>query len=143
MRMAKKVYAAILRLRRAGRAVYRYDHAHSTVDGVIVSTSRLKMMATALPVLLVTVLVGCSAGQVASTVSSVQQACVSVQPALAAGAASGIPQARDIAGYGNAVCGPVMGGGAVPASVDASTPAWLGSLAGMLKVILPLAVGLL
>jgi hypothetical protein len=33
--------------------------------------------------------------------------------------------------------------GSVPPTVDANTPQWLGSLAGMLKVLAPIALSLL
>jgi hypothetical protein len=78
----------------------------------------------------------------AGTVAQAQQACVTVQPILSAASAVPDPRVQSIVGYGNAVCGP-LAAGIVPATVDANTPQWLGSLAGMLKVLAPLALALL
>lgn len=78
-----------------------------------------------------------------AVVANVQQACVSVQPLLAAGSSPVAPQtAQRIASYGNAVCGPIMAG-SMPPTVNSTTPTWLGSLAGMLQVVLPVAAALL
>jgi hypothetical protein len=89
------------------------------------------------------VLASCTLADVpASTVAQAQQACVTVQPILNAASAVADPRVQSIVGYGNAVCGP-LAVGSVPATVDANTPQWLGSLAGMLKVLAPLALSLL
>jgi len=87
-------------------------------------------------------LVSCTSAQVSTAVAEAQQACVSVGPLLAAGAASGNATAQSVAGYGNAVCGP-LAAGSVPATVNSSTPTWLGSLAGIIQAVLPVAIGLL
>lgn len=88
------------------------------------------------------VLVACTPGQVPSDVALAQQACVTVQPVLTAGAASGNATAQEIAGYGNAVCGP-LAAGSVPATVNSNSPTWLGSLGGMIETLLPLAVSVI
>jgi uncharacterized membrane protein YadS len=89
------------------------------------------------------VLASCSQmGAPATVVSQAQQACVTVQPILNAASAVADPRVQSIVGYGNAVCGP-LAVGSVPPTVDANTPQWLGSLAGMLKVLAPIALSLL
>lgn len=75
-------------------------------------------------------------------VGQARQACVSVAPVLNAAAAVADLRVQSIVGYGNAVCGP-LAVGSVPPTVDAGTPQWLGSLAGMLKVLAPIALSLL
>ena len=82
------------------------------------------------------------AGAISSAIVATQQACVTIAPALQAASVSGNPTAQSIGQYGNAVCGP-LAAGAVPATVDSSTPTWLGTLGGMIKVLLPLAALLL
>ena len=87
----------------------------------------------------------CSAAQQAQTstvIQEAQQACVSISPALNAAAGSTNTTVQSIAGYANAVCGP-LASGAAPATVNSSTPTWLGSLGGMISALLPVAVALL
>ena len=79
---------------------------------------------------------------VSAVVADTQQACVTISPALQAAASSSNAQVAAIAGYANAVCGP-LAAGAVPPTVNASTPTWLGSLGGMISALLPIAVKLL
>jgi hypothetical protein len=81
-------------------------------------------------------------GQVTTTVAATQQACVMVRPWLDAALVVPDPRVQVIVSYGNAVCGP-LAVGSVPATVDANTPAWLGELGGMLKVLAPIALMLL
>ena len=88
---------------------------------------------------------GCTAQQaarVSSVVADAQQACVQVAPILTAAAVVADPKVQSILGYANAVCGP-LAAGVAPPTVDGNTPQWLGQIAGMLKVLAPIALSLI
>jgi hypothetical protein len=86
----------------------------------------------------------CSSSQIASTqaaiagvsqdiLTTVGAACTEFEPvALAVGATS--PTAASYVAYGASVCDPLKGG-TVPATVDASTAAWVGAITGSLKAL--------
>lgn len=102
---------------------------------------RKLMMAAAIAALLA----GCSATQQAQTTQAIQeaqQACVSISPALNAAAGSTNATVQSVAGFANSVCGP-LAAGSVPATVNSTTPTWLGSLGGMISALLPVAISLL
>lgn len=82
------------------------------------------------------------APQPGGIVAAAQQACVQIAPVTQAAAVVPDPKVQSIVGYANAFCGP-MAAGAVPATTDDNTPQWLGQLAGMLKVLAPVALSLL
>ena len=74
--------------------------------------------------------------QTADVIAAARSACVSLGPLFQT--ASLVPDARvqSIVGYFNSVCGP-LSVGAVPPTVDGNTATWLGSLAGMIRVLVP------
>ena len=74
--------------------------------------------------------------QAADLIAGAQQACASIGPIVrVAGGFISDPEVKSIIGYANSVCAP-LAAGAPPASIDANTPAWLGDLGGMLKVLI-------
>jgi hypothetical protein len=84
----------------------------------------------------------CSPGQVTTTVTEAQRACVTIAPIVAGAAVMPDPRVQSIVGYANAFCGP-LAAGVTPATLDSNTPQWLGHLAGMLIVLAPVALSLL
>ena len=83
-------------------------------------------------------LAACSPGQqkqAADVVALAQQACGTIGPIVQMASLFPDPRVTSIVGYANSVCGP-LAVGAVPATIDANTPAWLGDLGGMLKVLI-------
>src|SRR5580765_8430888 len=83
--------------------------------------------------------VGCAGLPSSGVVQSAQQACISIQPQMAAASLISDPKVQSIVGYANAMCGP-LASGMIPSTVDSNTSTWLGSLSGMLKVIAPIAL---
>lgn len=75
-------------------------------------------------------------------VAQAQSACVSVAPVVQAASVVADSRVQSIVGYANAFCGP-LAAGSVPSTLDANSSPWLGSLAGMLKVLAPVALSLL
>lgn len=87
-------------------------------------------------------LTACSGTTPSSVITDAQRACVQVAPIVQAASAVPDPRVTSIIGYANAVCGP-LAAGVPPATLDTNTPQWLGSLAGMLKVLAPVVLSLL
>ena len=74
--------------------------------------------------------------QATDVIAAARQACTSIGPLFLAAAIVPNPQVQSIVGYADAVCRP-LAAGVVPATVDANTATWLGSLAGMIRVLVP------
>lgn len=81
-------------------------------------------------------LTACSATQHSDLVAVSKQACATIGPIVKVAAFVPDPRVTSIVGFANAVCAP-LAAGMVPATLDANTPAWLGDLGGMLKVLVP------
>jgi hypothetical protein len=103
---------------------------------------RVPLNAVALGALLSLGACGGITPKLSTLAADAQQACVQVAPVLAAASAVLDPRVQSILGYANAVCGP-LATGTTPATLDTNTPQWLGQLAGMLKVLAPVALSLL
>lgn len=88
----------------------------------------------------------CSASQtpkVTTIVDEARVACTQIAPTLAAASQLSDARVQSILSYANAVCAPLAANAPPPATLDANTSTWLGTLGGMLKVLAPIALSLL
>lgn len=88
-------------------------------------------------------LAGCTSAQMqkvqatgADVVTAAARACALIQPVTAAAAVVPDPRVQSILAFAGAVCAP-LAAGQTPPNLDTNTAAWLGNLAGMLKVLVP------
>ena len=101
------------------------------------------MKRTVTAISLTLILAGC-AGTAPSLIASIpgaQQAtevCQSMAPLVQRGSVAADPKARNLASYANSVCTP-LSAGAVPPTVNTTTPQWLTIIGDGLKVALMVA----
>lgn len=74
--------------------------------------------------------------QTADVIAAARQACTSIGPVFLAASLVRDPKVQSIVSYADAVCRP-LAAGVVPPTVDSNTATWLGSLAGMIRVLVP------
>lgn len=77
----------------------------------------------------------CGGGvKLSSLIDDAKAACSQIAPILSVASLVPEPRVQSIIGFANSMCGP-LSAGAVPPSLDANTPQWLGQLGGMLKAL--------